>query len=299
MCPARALRAATARRKGQRACRSESSEPAEGTAAPAGPGIALAPFWQKGLDEPPFTEGAEPCAPNTPVPTRPGVHRPLPRRGGDDPRPGRVRRRRTGSGAAAEDAAGARRRRRVARDALAAVDVEPEDSAIFRETMAWASAEGLDTLPLGETIAALGRRFVGAPVRAGLPGSAGARAPGGEPPFLRLRDFVESMLALAGTLRAGEPTMGGFVERLAALRYRTGVPAGYPSRLHYFSDWIATNAERGLVEDVTREPGRRTGRGAHCLHVHAPRRVPPAGGLRPAGGDPRPGGTGWLSGRAG
>ena len=30
---------------------------------------------------------------------------------------------------------------------------------------------------------------------------------------------------------------------------------GYPSRLHYFSDWIADNERKGLVRDVTRELG--------------------------------------------
>jgi hypothetical protein len=30
---------------------------------------------------------------------------------------------------------------------------------------------------------------------------------------------------------------------------------GYPSRLHYFTDWIADNDRRGLVRDVTAELG--------------------------------------------
>src|SRR5690606_34256430 len=38
-----------------------------------------------------------------------------------------------------------------------------EDVAIFRERMAWARAERLDTLPLGEIVARLGRTFVGTP----------------------------------------------------------------------------------------------------------------------------------------
>ncbi|MFW5904937.1 MAG: N-acetylmuramoyl-L-alanine amidase-like domain-containing protein, partial [bacterium] len=35
------------------------------------------------------------------------------------------------------------------------------------------------------------------------------------------------------------------------LRYRSGDLEGYPSRLHYFSDWIRDAEEKGLVDDVT------------------------------------------------
>ena len=42
---------------------------------------------------------------------------------------------------------------------------------------------------------------------------------------------------------------------LTALRYRDGVIDGYPSRLHYFSDWIQDNERKGLIRDVTRELG--------------------------------------------
>src|SRR5690606_17823642 len=30
---------------------------------------------------------------------------------------------------------------------------------------------------------------------------------------------------------------------------------GYPSRLHYFSDWIYQNQEKGIIKDVTQEIG--------------------------------------------
>jgi hypothetical protein len=46
-----------------------------------------------------------------------------------------------------------------------------------------------------------------------------------------------------------------YQQLLAELRYRDGVIDGYPSRLHYFSDWIADNARRGLVVDIGAELG--------------------------------------------
>jgi Protein of unknown function (DUF1460) len=61
--------------------------------------------------------------------------------------------------------------------------------------------------------------------------------------------FMESVLAIA---RAGEDrSEAGFIARMQAQRYRGGVIDGYCSRLHYFSDWIGDNQQRGLVEDLT------------------------------------------------
>jgi hypothetical protein len=39
------------------------------------------------------------------------------------------------------------------------------------------------------------------------------------------------------------------------VRYRDGTIDGYPSRLHYFTDWVGDNAARGLVRDISRELG--------------------------------------------
>ncbi len=61
--------------------------------------------------------------------------------------------------------------------------------------------------------------------------------------------FVESVLAIA---RAGDDrSEAGFIARMQTQRYRGGVIDGYCSRLHYFSDWIGDNQQRGLVEDLT------------------------------------------------
>jgi len=39
------------------------------------------------------------------------------------------------------------------------------------------------------------------------------------------------------------------------MRYRGGTRRGYASRLHYFSEWIADGARRGLVRDLGQELG--------------------------------------------
>ena len=58
------------------------------------------------------------------------------------------------------------------------------DVEIFDETMAWARAERLDTLPIGEIMVRVGRRFVGAPYRPGL-----LEVPGPERLVVNLREY--------------------------------------------------------------------------------------------------------------
>lgn len=137
----------------------------------------------------------------------------------------------------------------------AALSVTAEDSAIFAQTIAWAREQRLDTLPIGDMMAAIGQRFVGAPYEPGT-----LDPPGPERLVVNLRTFdcvtfVENTLALARVLRAGDASFGAFTRELVRIRYRDGVPPTYPARLHYFSDWIASNAEKGLVENVTDELG--------------------------------------------
>ncbi len=133
---------------------------------------------------------------------------------------------------------------------------------------AWAAtlrSEGLapPTAPLGRAAIRVGELAAGTPyepftleayLRAG--GSAAA-----EPLTLSLTRFdcvtlVESCLAVARTaVTPGEPSWDRFAAAMERMRYRGGRRAGYASRLHYFSEWIADGAARGLVRDVGGELG--------------------------------------------
>lgn len=44
-----------------------------------------------------------------------------------------------------------------------------------------------------------------------------------------------------------------FDENLQKIRYRDGIIDGYPSRLHYTSDWIDNGVRHGLIKDITAE----------------------------------------------
>lgn len=61
--------------------------------------------------------------------------------------------------------------------------------------------------------------------------------------------FAENCLALALAARSEKPGFEQFINELEKIRYRRGKRNGYLSRLHYFSDWISDNAEKGLISE--------------------------------------------------
>lgn len=62
--------------------------------------------------------------------------------------------------------------------------------------------------------------------------------------------LVETVAALAICIKEKKRDFCSFCQVLRLLRYRDGKIVGYPSRLHYFSDWIEDNVRLGLVREV-------------------------------------------------
>ena len=60
--------------------------------------------------------------------------------------------------------------------------------------------------------------------------------------------FVEYVLAFAFTIQSGNMSLWDFAQILACIRYRDGVIDGYPSRLHYFSEWIHNHSNQGILQ---------------------------------------------------
>jgi len=65
--------------------------------------------------------------------------------------------------------------------------------------------------------------------------------------------FAESVLAIVRTIISKNPSFERVTKELQNIRYRNGIIDGYPSRIHYFSDWIFENDNRQLVKDVSKE----------------------------------------------
>lgn len=67
--------------------------------------------------------------------------------------------------------------------------------------------------------------------------------------------FVETCVALAGTIKSQDFSFKLYKYLLQMIRYRNGTIDGYPSRLHYMSDWIFNNQDIGVLKDITSELG--------------------------------------------
>lgn len=67
--------------------------------------------------------------------------------------------------------------------------------------------------------------------------------------------FLETVVTMTRLTEEGEFTFEDFERELEKLRYRDGINEGYPSRLHYFTDWIYENQQKGILKDVTKEVG--------------------------------------------
>jgi len=65
--------------------------------------------------------------------------------------------------------------------------------------------------------------------------------------------FAENCLAISRTLKSDTHTFEQFCSELQFIRYRDGLIDAYPSRLHYFCDWIYNNQQKNLIADMSQE----------------------------------------------
>lgn len=61
--------------------------------------------------------------------------------------------------------------------------------------------------------------------------------------------FVETAIALALTHKQGSTRFEDYCRNLTTIRYRNGRLDGYPSRNHYFTQWVTSNEALGIVTE--------------------------------------------------
>jgi hypothetical protein len=132
---------------------------------------------------------------------------------------------------------------------------EPTDEEILRAKFIAAKKRYLKDRDIGDVVAVMGLLFAGTPYVAHS-----LEADGPEHLVVNLRGFdcvtfIESTLALSRCIKANTDTLESYKRQLQFIRYRAGVIDEYPSRLHYFSDWIDDNQRKGVVRNVTQALG--------------------------------------------
>jgi hypothetical protein len=129
----------------------------------------------------------------------------------------------------------------------------PEDEQIVKEKLA--RFRPMADLPIGTLIVEVGKSFLGTPyVAATLENGAEEKM------VINLREldcttFAENCLALARTIKKKKTDFESFVSELEYIRYRDGIRNGYPSRLHYLSEWIHNNSAKHIVDESTNREG--------------------------------------------
>ena len=138
------------------------------------------------------------------------------------------------------------------------------DWEIAREHFRWGASIPKDSLAhFGELVRRIAERFLDTPYEPRT-----LELPGPERLVINLEaldcvTLVENVVVLARLAWSKDSELAdntaafrdAYRHELTALRYRGGQVAGYPSRLHYFSEWIADNEASGALLDLSRELG--------------------------------------------
>lgn len=140
------------------------------------------------------------------------------------------------------------------------------------------SSTDLGSRPMGELVLAVAKTMLGTPYVASLLET--------EPESLQIildrtdcMLFVETCTAMALTFKGLEIVQGGtpvssepsfelFCRNVQNLRYRGGVIDGYPSRLHYTSEWIQQAQANGILAELTADLGERRAQKFSFMSTH-------------------------------
>ena len=140
--------------------------------------------------------------------------------------------------------------------AEASVRTSPQDSLIYTRTIQ--ELLPYAGLPAGELMVRAAGMFYGTPYKGGtletVPEALTVNLH--ETDCILLVETCTAMtLLLKNCTDGGIPSFEDFCAMLRILRYRDGITDGYPSRLHYTSEWLLQAQDNGFLKEVTAELG--------------------------------------------
>lgn len=130
-----------------------------------------------------------------------------------------------------------------------------KDVDVCTSKFKFAIDQKLSSLPINQVIVEIGKSFIGTDY------VANTLEKGDEEKLvinltgLDCYIFLETSLSFARCIKNGKTSFEDYQKEVTNLRYRDGKIKEYPSRLHYFSDWIYDMNKRGIVKDITKEIG--------------------------------------------
>lgn len=138
---------------------------------------------------------------------------------------------------------------------IAQVLYTPTDVQVFNTVLDEAKKTHLSDSAIGSIVLYVGEQLLNTPYVGGVLDKPETEKLVVDLSRLDCVTFLESVVALSMTIQKGNTQFDDFCQELQFIRYRDGVMNGYASRLHYFSEWIQNNAQKGILEPVTADIG--------------------------------------------
>ena len=131
----------------------------------------------------------------------------------------------------------------------------PKDVEIFKQVIKKAQADSLQKEPIGKIIVEIGKQFIGTDYIAHS-----LEISDRETLVVNLRKFdcttfLDNSLVIARLIKKNNFSFKAYTNELTNERYRDGKLKKYPSRLHYFSDWLYNTEKRGWIKNITKDIG--------------------------------------------
>ncbi|MCB0748104.1 MAG: DUF1460 domain-containing protein [Ignavibacteriae bacterium] len=130
-----------------------------------------------------------------------------------------------------------------------------EDVRICKSKFDFAVKKDLENKPINDVLIEIGKTFLGLDYEAFTLEKGESEQLVIHLSGLDCYTFFESSLVFAKCIKKGKTTFEDYQRELTNIRYRNGKIDGYPSRLHYASDWLFDNTKRGNVKDITKQIG--------------------------------------------
>ena len=131
--------------------------------------------------------------------------------------------------------------------------LEDADETICKAKFDLALSRNLTDKPINEVMIEIGKSFIGTDYVGHV-----LEEPGDEKLVVNMRaldcvSFYENSLVLARCIKMKKYTFDDYKAQLQLIRYRGGIINGYPSRLHYTTDYWFDNEKKGILKVVTKD----------------------------------------------
>jgi hypothetical protein len=124
------------------------------------------------------------------------------------------------------------------------------DQKLYENKINLAQQNNWAALPFNQLVVMVAQSFIGTPYVGGT-----LDRTANEELIINLHEvdcftYLEYVLALARVIKWGRTSFEDFCAQVQFMRYRAGQLNGYASRLHYFTDWLADNHRKKVVQVI-------------------------------------------------